>query len=74
MTAARSAKTHNEFDAKTILPTTDDGRKIMLFSKQMIFVQGDPSDAECYFQQGKVKARGSGAGRERSHHRDSERG
>jgi CRP/FNR family cyclic AMP-dependent transcriptional regulator len=55
MTAARLAKKRNEFDAKTFLSTIDDGRKIVLFQKkEMIFVQGDPSDAVFYIQQGKV--------------------
>jgi CRP/FNR family cyclic AMP-dependent transcriptional regulator len=56
MTLARPAKKRNEFDAKTFLSTIDDGRKIVPFQrKEMIFVQGDPSDAVFYIQKGKVR-------------------
>jgi CRP/FNR family cyclic AMP-dependent transcriptional regulator len=56
MTAAGPAKKHTEFDAKTFLSTIDNVRKIVLFQKkEMIFVQGDPSDAVFYIQQGKVR-------------------
>ena len=46
----------SKFDTKTFLSTIDGGRKIVAFpKKQAIFVQGDPSDAVFYIQQGKVK-------------------
>jgi len=51
-----AAKKRSEFDPKTFLSTIDGGRKIAAFSKkQTIFVQGDPSDAVFYIQQGKVR-------------------
>jgi CRP-like cAMP-binding protein len=51
-----AAKKRSEFDPKTFLSTIDGGRKIAAFSKkQTIFVQGDPSDAVFYVQQGKVR-------------------
>jgi len=46
----------SEFDPKTFLSTINGGRKITAFpKKQMIFVQGDSSDAVFYVQKGKVK-------------------
>jgi CRP/FNR family transcriptional regulator, cyclic AMP receptor protein len=51
-----AAKKRCRFDPKTFLSTIDGGRKIVLFpKKEMIFVQGDPSDAVFYIQKGKVK-------------------
>ena len=44
------------FDPKTFLSTIDGGRKIAAFlKKQAIFVQGDPSNAVFYIQEGKVR-------------------
>jgi len=46
----------SKFDPKTFLSTIDGGRKMAAFpKKRAIFVQGDPSDAVFYIQQGKVK-------------------
>ncbi len=51
-----AAKKLSEFDPRTFLSTINGGRKITAFpKKQMIFVQGDPSDAVFYVQKGKVK-------------------
>jgi CRP/FNR family transcriptional regulator, cyclic AMP receptor protein len=51
-----AAKKRCRFDPKTFLSTIDGGRKIVLFpKKEMIFGQGDPSDAVFYIQKGKVK-------------------
>ena len=45
-----------KFDPKTFLSTIDGGRKIRVFSKrQVIFAQGDSSDAVFFIQEGKVK-------------------
>jgi CRP/FNR family cyclic AMP-dependent transcriptional regulator len=56
MTLATAAKKRSKFDPKTFLSTLDGGRKITAFpKKQTIFVQGDPSDAVFYIQEGKVK-------------------
>jgi CRP-like cAMP-binding protein len=56
MTAVVPAKKLIKFDSKRFLSTMDGGRKIAAFAKkQTIFVQGDPSDAVCYIQNGKVK-------------------
>ena len=45
-----------KFDPKTFLSTIDGGRKIIAFSKkQIIFAQGDLSDAVFYIQEGKIK-------------------
>src|SRR5712691_220613 len=56
MTLATAAKKRSKFDPKTFLSTIDGGRKITAFpKKQTIFVQGDPSDAVFYIQEGKVK-------------------
>jgi CRP-like cAMP-binding protein len=56
MTPVVSAKRLSKFDPKTFLSTIDGGRKIADFAKkQMIFVQGDSSDAVFYIQRGKVK-------------------
>ena len=56
MTLATAAKKRSKFDPKTFLSTIDGGRKIAAFAKkQTIFVQGDPSDAVFYIQEGKVK-------------------
>jgi CRP/FNR family transcriptional regulator, cyclic AMP receptor protein len=51
-----TAKKIIKFDTKTFLSTIDGGRKIRAFSKkQVIFVQGDSSDAVFYIQKGKVR-------------------
>jgi CRP-like cAMP-binding protein len=51
-----AAKKISEFDPKTFLSTLNGGRKIVAFSKrQMIFAQGDPSDAVFYIKEGRVK-------------------
>ena len=51
-----AAKKLGKFDTKTFLSTIDGGRKIATFpKKQIIFVQGDSSDAVFYIQKGKVK-------------------
>jgi CRP-like cAMP-binding protein len=56
MTPAVTTKKPRKFDPKTFLSTIDGGRKIAAFSKkQMIFAQGDSSDAVFYIQEGKVK-------------------
>jgi CRP/FNR family transcriptional regulator, cyclic AMP receptor protein len=54
---ARAAKICHKFDLKTFLSTIDGGgRKIAAFpTKQIIFVQGDSSDAVFYIQKGKVR-------------------
>jgi CRP/FNR family cyclic AMP-dependent transcriptional regulator len=45
-----------KFDTKTFLSTIDGGRKIAAFhKKQIIFVQGDSSDAVFYVQKGRVR-------------------
>jgi CRP/FNR family cyclic AMP-dependent transcriptional regulator len=44
------------FDTKTFLSTINGGRKIVAFSKkEMIFAQGDSSDAVFYIKEGKVR-------------------
>ena len=56
MTPVVAGKKLSRFDPKTFLSTMDGGRKIAAFpKKQPIFVQGDPSDAVFYLQEGKVK-------------------
>ena len=56
MTAVVAAKKLIKFDPKTFLSTIDGGRKIAAFpKKQVIFVQGDSSDAVFYIQKGKIK-------------------
>ena len=56
MTLVTAAKKRSKFDPKTFLSTIDGRRKIAAFAKkQTIFVQGDPSDAVFYIQEGKVK-------------------
>ena len=56
MTPVVAAKRLSKFDPKTFLSTMDGGRKILDFAKkQMIFAQGDSSDAVFYIQRGKVK-------------------
>src|ERR1700687_4031364 len=56
MTATVAVKKLSKFDPKTFLSTLNGGRKIEAFSKkQMIFAQGDPSDAVFYIKEGKVK-------------------
>jgi CRP/FNR family cyclic AMP-dependent transcriptional regulator len=56
VTPVVSAKRLSKFDPETFLSTMDGGRKILDFAKkQMIFAQGDSSDAVFYIQKGKVK-------------------
>ena len=56
MTRVLPAKKLKEFDPKTFLSTIDGGRKIAAFPKrQLIFSQGDSSDAVFYIQKGKIK-------------------
>jgi len=51
-----AAKKTSEFDPKIFLSTLNGGRKIVAFSKkQMIFAQGDSSDAVFYIREGRVK-------------------
>ena len=51
-----TAKKRRKFDTKTLLSTIDGGRKIAAFRKaQVIFVQGDSSDAVFYIQKGEVR-------------------
>jgi CRP-like cAMP-binding protein len=51
-----AAKQRRKFDSQTFLSTIDGGRTIAVFPrKQMIFRQGDLSDAVFYIQKGKVK-------------------
>jgi len=50
------ARKCSKFDYKAFLSTIDGGRKIRAFSnKQVIFAQGDSSNAVFYIQKGKVK-------------------
>src|SRR5450755_1434398 len=56
MRPVAASKKHIKFDPKTFLSTINGGRKIAAFSKkQVIFVQGDSSDAVFYIQKGKIK-------------------
>jgi hypothetical protein len=56
MASAVAAKKIRKFDPQIFLSTIDGGRKVAAFpKKQEIFVQGAPSDAVFYIQQGKVK-------------------
>jgi CRP/FNR family cyclic AMP-dependent transcriptional regulator len=56
MTPRVSAKKLSKFDPKTFLSIINGGRKIAAFpKKQMIFVQGESSDAVFYIQEGKVR-------------------
>jgi CRP/FNR family transcriptional regulator, cyclic AMP receptor protein len=56
MTPVPAAKKRSKFDLQTFLSTIDGGRKIAVFpKKETIFVQGDPSDAVFYIQEGKVR-------------------
>jgi CRP/FNR family transcriptional regulator, cyclic AMP receptor protein len=56
MTPVVAGKKLSRFDPKIFLSTMDGGRKIAAFpKKQPIFVQGDPSDAVFYIQEGKVR-------------------
>jgi CRP-like cAMP-binding protein len=56
MTPVPTSKKLSEFNSKTFLSTINGGRKIVaLAKKRTIFVQGDPSDAVFYIQEGKVK-------------------
>jgi len=51
-----SAKARREFDPKIFLSTIGDGRQIMSFrKKQIIFAQGDTTDAVFVIQEGNVR-------------------
>ncbi len=51
-----AAKNLSKFNPKIFLSTMDGSRKIALFpKKQLVFVQGDSSDAVFYIQKGKIK-------------------
>jgi len=51
-----NAKTKRDFDAKIFLSTIGDGRQIVSFrEKQIIFAQGDATDAVFVIQKGRVK-------------------
>jgi CRP/FNR family cyclic AMP-dependent transcriptional regulator len=51
-----AVKKRRKFDPQTFLATIDRGRTITAFSKkQMIFAQGDSSDAVFYIKEGKIK-------------------
>ena len=52
----RNPKIAREFDVHAFLATIGEGRKAMLFpTKQIIFTQGDTTDAVFYLQTGKVR-------------------
>jgi len=56
MAPAAAAKKAREFDPKAFLTVINGGKKLVTFSKkQTIFLQGAPSDAVFYLQQGKVQ-------------------
>ena len=56
MPLVAASKKLSKFDPKTFLSTINGGRKIEAFpKKQMVFAQGDLSDAVFYIQKGKVK-------------------
>jgi CRP-like cAMP-binding protein len=56
ITPVQAAKKSQRFDPQTFLSTSDFGRTIATFSKnQLIFAQGDSSDAVFYIQKGKVR-------------------
>ncbi|MGB0018747.1 MAG: cyclic nucleotide-binding domain-containing protein, partial [Candidatus Sulfotelmatobacter sp.] len=51
-----SGKTKRDFDPKIFLSTIGDGRQIVSFrKKQIIFAQGDATDAVFVVQKGKVR-------------------
>jgi CRP-like cAMP-binding protein len=51
-----SAKTRRDFDPTIFLSTIGDGRQIVSFrKKQIIFAQGDTTDAVFVIQKGRVK-------------------
>jgi CRP-like cAMP-binding protein len=51
-----SAKAKVDFDPKIFLSTIGDGRRIVSFrKKQIIFAQGDTTDAVFVIQKGKVR-------------------
>ena len=56
MAVYMSAKTKRDFDPKIFLSTIGDGRQIVSFrEKQIIFAQGDATDAVFVIQKGEVK-------------------
>jgi CRP-like cAMP-binding protein len=56
MTSVVAAKKLGKFDAQTFLSTINGGRKIEAVpKKQIIFAQGDSSDAVFYIKEGKVR-------------------
>jgi CRP/FNR family cyclic AMP-dependent transcriptional regulator len=56
MTPVAAAKKRRRFNLQTFLSTIDGGRKTLsLPKKQMVFSQGDSSDAVFYIQKGRVR-------------------
>jgi CRP/FNR family cyclic AMP-dependent transcriptional regulator len=56
MTSVAATKKRGPFDPKRFLSTIDSGRTLATFpKKQMVFVQGDSSDAVFYIQKGQVR-------------------
>ena len=56
MTPVAAAKKHRGFNPQTFLSTIDGGRKTLSLPKnQMVFSQGDSSDAVFYIQKGRVR-------------------
>jgi CRP/FNR family cyclic AMP-dependent transcriptional regulator len=56
MTPVAAAKKRRRFNPQTFLSTIDGGRKTLSFPKnQMVFSQGDSSDAVFYIQKGRVR-------------------
>ena len=56
MTSVAAAKKHRGFNPQTFLSTIDGGRKTLSLPKnQMVFSQGDSSDAVFYIQKGRVR-------------------
>src|SRR6202142_225805 len=56
MGARAAVKKRRNFDLHAFLATLGEGRKIVSFTKkQVIFTQGDPTDAAFYIQTGKVR-------------------
>src|ERR1700690_3072033 len=53
---SRAINKNREFDPHAFLATIGEGRKLVSFTKkQVIFTQGDPTDAAFYIQTGKVR-------------------
>ena len=52
---SRAVNKNRDFDPHAFLATIGEGRKLVSFTKkQVIFTQGDPTDAVFYIQTGKV--------------------